>query len=418
MDTTGFSKVPFSLFVLKVASRCNLNCKYCYVYNHGDLSYLDQPRAMSGGVVTALLEKIRRHCLRHAIAHIGLVFHGGEPMLAGQEFFRGFVDEANRRLCPEVTPHFMMQTNGTLLDAKWLDLLCELDIGFSISLDGPSEVHDANRVDESGGGSYEAVRRAIELALADPRCARLFGTVSTVINLACDPLRLYHHFKELGLRGVDFMLPEGSYDRPPLGLSVTGEDTPYADWLIRIFDPWFKEGNPAFTIRLFENIIALIFGCRASADSRGGRENDVLVIETDGGMEPVDVLKSCGHGFTKIGYNVLRNEVDDVYRSSLMRTYQEGTAALCETCQECTLRDVCGGGYLPHRYSSSNSFANPSVYCRDLAKLITHIQACALDTLPEQIRLRYRLAPIPHDAVWRLARQRHAIIRARADLLR
>jgi uncharacterized protein len=398
-------RTPFTLFVLKVASTCNLNCKYCYMYNLGDSSYLRQPAVMSDAVIVASMEKIRAHCRRHKVAQVGLVLHGGEPMLAGRDFFRRFVKVAREILGPEVQPHFMMQTNGTLIDREWLDTLGELEIGFGISLDGPPAINDENRVNHGGRGSYRAVRAAIDLALADPRCAKLFGSVLTVVNLACDPLALYRHFKELGLRGADFLLPDSTYDRPPPGVSMDGDRTPYADWLITIFDEWFEAGNIDFRIRLFEDIIALVFGCPASTDNIGGRPNDVLVIETDGGIEPVDVLKGCGDGFTKIGMNVLVNEIDDAYDSPLLRTYQIGAAALCDTCSGCAIRDVCGGGYLPHRYSSRTGFANPSVYCHDLAKLITHVQARVLETLPEDVVHSYSLAPIDYHEVWRAATQ-------------
>jgi uncharacterized protein len=349
------------------------------------------------------MEKIRQHCVRHGIKEVGFVFHGGEPMLAGRDFFRRFVCEAQRVLQPEITPQFMMQTNGTLLDREWLDLLCELQIGFGISLDGPPEIHDANRVDHRGRGSYADVRAAINLALADPRCNKLFGTVLTVVNLACDPLELYAHFKAIGLHGVDFLLPEANYDRTPPGFSLDPNAAHYADWLITVFDEWFGTGDASFRIRLFENIIALVFGCEVSTDSIGGRKNDALVIETDGGLEPAAVLQSCGDAFKELGKNVLRSELDEVYESSLVRTYQIGASALCETCRSCSIRDVCGGGYLPHRYSSRNGFANPSIYCRDLSKLITHVQARVLDTLPEQMVQQYQLATVDHRDVWRAA---------------
>lgn len=406
MATQGsVNRIPFTLFVMKVASSCNLNCKYCYMYNLGDSSYLRQPAVMSDQVIAASMERIRAHCLRHGVAQAGLVLHGGEPMLAGRDFFRRFVSTARKILGAEIQPHVMMQTNGTLIDREWLDLLCELEIGFGISLDGPPAINDVNRVNHAGRGSYRAVRKAIDLALADPRCANLFGSVLTVVNLACDPLELYRHFKKIGLRGADFLLPDSTFDRPPPGLCLGGDSAPYADWLITIFDEWFDAGDVDFRIRLFEDIIALVFGCTASTDNIGGRENDVLVIETDGGIEPVDVLKGCGEEFTKLGMNVLVNEIDDAYESPLMRTYQIGAAALCGTCSACAIRDVCGGGYLPHRYSSRTGFANPSVYCRDLAKLITHVQARVLETLPDDIIQSYSLTPIDHREVWCAATQ-------------
>ena len=395
--------IPFTFFVMKVASRCNLNCNYCYMYNMGDLSYLRQPPVMPDAVVTASMQKIRQHGIRHGVTDVAFVLHGGEPMMAGRDFFRCFVSEAQRVLGPEIKPHFMMQTNGTLIDRAWLDLFSELQISFGISLDGPEHINDASRVNHAKRGSYRAVRAAIDLVLADPRCMKLFGTILTVVNLASDPLELFRHFKEIGVGGVDFLLPDATYERLPPGVSRDGDETPYADWLISIFNEWFDASDTAFRIRFFENIIALIFGSAVSTDNIGGRHNSVVVIETDGGIEPVDVLKICGEDFTKLGMNVLTNDIDDVYGAELVRKYQLGAAALCPTCRECAIRDVCGGGYLPHRYSSGSGFGNPSVYCRDLAKLITHVQARVLKTLPEQMIERYSLSPLNYRDVWSAA---------------
>jgi uncharacterized protein len=99
------------------------------------------------------------------LQQVELIFHGGEPLLAGKHFFRQFTEEAHCILLPDVTPIFNMQTNGTLLDAEWLDLLIDLKIGFGISLDGPKEINDRHRVDHRGAGSYDAVRKAVDLVL-------------------------------------------------------------------------------------------------------------------------------------------------------------------------------------------------------------------------------------------------------------
>lgn len=382
-------------FILKVASRCNLNCNYCYVYNKGDDTYLRQPQRMSDQVAAAVIDRVRNYCLSNHLNQVEFIFHGGEPLLAGREFFERFVAHANRRLLPEVTPSFNMQTNGTLLDRRWLDLMLDLNIGFGISLDGPKEINDANRVDHFGRGSYDKVRAAIDLILSTPGMEERFGGILTVINPQADPLALYRFFRGLGVCSVDFILPDGHYDNPPAGLSLNGSDTPFADWLIPIFDAWFNEGDPSFQIRLFQNILDLLFGGKQTLDSIGGGENGILVIDTDGGIEPVDVLKICGNGFTKLGCNVLSNDIEDVYPSSLIAQYQSGLNSLSGKCKACPIRDVCGGGYLPHRYSSMNGFDNPSVYCRDLMKLIIHIRNTMLTSLPDNLRRKLGLVSFP-----------------------
>jgi uncharacterized protein len=389
--TTRFR--PITTYILKIASRCNLNCKYCYMYNLADKSYRQQPPVMARDIVEATLTRMLEHSRRHNLRSIMIVFHGGEPMLAGEEFFRYFIEAAKARLEPDVTPHFYMQTNGTLLTTQWLDLLAELKVNVSISLDGPPEVNDANRVDHQGRGSYERVAEAIKLLVNYERVSSP-TKILTVVNPDSDSLAVYRHFQSLGSAGIDFLLPDATYDNPPPGLEHDSEHTPYADWLIPVFDEWFDKGDGRFGIRLFENIIGLIFGAKYSNDNIGGRQGNNVVIETDGGIEPLDVLKACGPEFTKVGLNVVDDEIDKVYADPLFRMYL-GSEKLCAKCESCSLVDICGGGYLPNRYSSSNGFDNPSIYCKDLIKLILHIQERTLNALPPEMRNKMQVRAQP-----------------------
>lgn len=360
---------------------------------------------MSERTVTALLRRVKTHCLVQRLSSVNFCFHGGEPLLAGRDFFRSFVLLALATLGDSIKPNYSLETNGILLSSDWLDLFCELDIGFGISLDGPAAIHDRVRVNHAGAGSYREVRRALDDVLADRRCDKLFGGILTVINLAADPLELYRHLREIGVRRCDFLLPDGTLNNLPPGLTIGSPQTPYADWLIAIFDTWFDSQDTSFSIRLFESIIKLLFDPDAGNDSIGGGRNGLLVIETDGGIEPVDVLKICGPSFTKTGLNVARNEISDVYSVELASLYFKGAKATCPTCQACPVFSVCGGGYLPHRYSSRNGFNNPSVYCRDLMKLITHIRDRVLSTIPEKTAHKLGIHPLPYHQALALLEQ-------------
>lgn len=386
--------VPIHSYILKVASRCNLNCSYCYMYNKGDESYIHQPRGMSDDTVRALLTRARTHCLEQGLDAVIFSFHGGEPLLAGVDFFRRFVAAAAAILGEGITPTYVLETNGTLLTSEWLDLFRDLNIRFGISLDGPPAIHDRWRVNHAGVGSYRDVRRAIDLVLGDRRCDDLFGGVLSVIDLASDALEIYDHLRQIGVPRCDFLLPDGTRDRPPPGVNLGQSQTPYADWLITIFDRWFESQDTSFSIRLFESIIKLLFDPAGGNDSLGGGSNGLLVIETDGGIEPVDVLKICGPSFTKTGLNVARNEISDVYSVDLVNLYLRGGGVACRTCQSCAVFPVCGAGYLPHRYASRNGFDNPSVYCYDLMKLITHIRDRVLTTIPPETRRKLGLMPL------------------------
>jgi uncharacterized protein len=143
--------------IVKIAGRCNINCTYCYMYNMGDGSYLSQPKKMSEATVQRLAERVKEHCQTHNLQRFEFILHGGEPMLAGVEFVRHFVSIVRSVLPPGITPGFSMQTNGTLLNEEWCQLIGELNIQTGISMDGTREVHDMYRLDFKGNGTYDAV---------------------------------------------------------------------------------------------------------------------------------------------------------------------------------------------------------------------------------------------------------------------
>ena len=391
------ANVPIVSYVLKVASRCNLNCTYCYVYNKGDESYRGQPSRMDSATVSALLTRIFAHCQEEKLRRVIFVFHGGEPLLAGKEFFRDFVRKATAIFEGRVQASYSIQTNGTLLTEDWFALFQELNISFGVSLDGPAGTNDRNRVTHSGEGSYSQVRHALQPVFTDRRLRNLFDGILTVIDLEADPVEIYRHWRDIGISRCDFLLPDGTHDNPPPGMEGGGARTPYADWLIRIFDEWFENEDTSLSIRIFENIISLLFDPDSGIDCLGGGKNGLLVIETDGGIEPLDVLKICGPSFTKLGLNVHRNELREAYSSELVQLYQQGAARVCDTCLACPALAVCGGGYLPHRYSRLNGFSNPSVYCQDLLKLITHVRARVLATIPSRIRNKLGMYPFSYE---------------------
>ncbi len=84
-------------------------------------------------------------------------------------------------------------------------------------------------------------------------------------------------------------------------------------------------------------------------------------------------------GAPATGLNVFDHSLDVVAQHPGITARQKGLAGLCRTCQECPVVTSCGGGLYAHRYRSETGFANPSVYCADLLKLITHIS----DYLPQ-----------------------------------
>lgn len=386
--------------IIKIASRCNINCTYCYMYNKGDDTFLGKPKVMSLEVIEAIFLKVSAHCRTHCIDAFRFVFHGGEPMLAGKKLIKYFVRRANEVLLPDVKPFFSIQTNGMLITDDWCELFAELNIGIGISLDGTREANDTYRIDHRGRGTYDRVVHGLKLAQNSQALiqAKKRPTILTVINPQVDPLYVYEHFKTLAVNRVNFLFPDNTYDDPPPGIDFMadapdGEHTPYADWLIKIFDRWFDESD-SMNIRFFSDVINLILGAEISFDVLGTEALEVLVVETDGSIEAAPALRICGNGFTRAGINILTHGLDSALQTKLGSIYHFSKRKLCKKCSICPVKDVCGGGFIPHRYSKERGFNNPSIYCNDLLKLITHIQNKVLAELPKNLLEECDISPI------------------------
>src|SRR5690242_12446211 len=148
---------------MKIHSRCNLACSYCYVYEMADQGWRGQPLSMTGHVADQAVRRIAEHVRSHDIADIRIVLHGGEPLLAGGGFIE-YLALAVRRALPSTTKaDLIVQTNGTHLDAAMLDTLARHGIRVGVSLDGGRAATDRYRRSAGGRSSYDSVVRALGL---------------------------------------------------------------------------------------------------------------------------------------------------------------------------------------------------------------------------------------------------------------
>lgn len=374
----GGAPPVISSFLLKVASRCNLACDYCYMYAHADQSWVHQPKFMSDEVVALAAERIRDHADRHGLDRVTIIFHGGEPLLAGAPRLAQFASTF-RKAMPEVRVDFGLQTNGTLLTEEALDVLEAADIGVSLSVDGPREATDRHRVTTGGRSSYDSVMAAAAL-LRDRQ--HIYAGVIGVIDPANDPAELLDFYASLAPPQVDLLLPDANHARQPPGR----ENDPglYARWLTRAFDVWFDR-HAALPLRTFEAILDGIAGLPSHTDAFGFGDVSLLTIETDGSYHDLDVLKITSEGATALGLDVRRASVDDAAATDRIAAHRLLLRAegLSETCRRCSEMAICAGGAVPHRYDS-DGFAHPSVYCDEMQELIAHARRRMHDTLAAQ----------------------------------
>jgi uncharacterized protein len=252
-----------------------------------------------------------------------------------------------------------------------------------VSLDGTAEAHDRHRRFASGRGSYPAVSAALD-RLRQDRFRHLFAGLLCTIDLRNEPTATYEALVTFEPPKIDFLLPHGTWDEPPPGRSPDPADVPYADWLITVFDHWYQA--PRTGVRLFEEIMRLILNETSSGEAVGLAPARMVVIQTDGSIEQVDTLKAVYHGAAATGLHVTRDSLDAALLLPGVAARQLGVMALAAQCRTCHIHRVCGGGMYAHRYRSGTGFANPSVYCPDLMRLIGHIR----DVMQADISARLR----------------------------
>jgi len=361
--------LPANEFIIKLASRCNLNCDYCYEYNLGDASWRTQPAFMSLETASKVADRIAHHALTHSLPHITIAFHGGEPMLAGPERIASVAKIFRQRLGPITSLHISMQSNATLVNDDILGVLEKYEIAVGVSIDGPREANDLHRKDHYGNSSFEATVSGIG---ALKRRGLLHGLLS-VIDVRNDPLLCFDFIASFGVEQIDFILPHHNWVRPPFRPESYSSPA-YGEWLATIWRAWIGGRHPHAKIRYLEHIIRLLVGAPGLFEGLGLEPVQLLVLAADGSIEGVDTLKSCGDGQQRMELSIIDSPIDSVLSHDQYLHRQLGHLSLSPKCQECPELEVCGGGYLPHRYKGCSSFVAPSVYCDDILYLIRTIR--------------------------------------------
>lgn len=392
-------EVQLTSFLLKVASRCNLDCDYCYVYHHADQTWRSMPPILSQENRDAFAARLAAYVQHANLRHCVIVFHGGEPLLMGGAALTAFAEQLRQAVGNEVQIDFSLQTNGLLLTPELLDKLRLKDIGVSLSLDGPKEVNDLHRTSRNGRSSFTKTLNALELLKTAPD---VFSGVISVIDPKVPPRKLFEFFSKHAPPRWDFLLPDAHHLRQPPGRLE--QPKLYESWLIEAFDLWFDE-YPNLQIRTFEALLDGVAGLPSQTDAFGFGDVSLITIETDGTYHDLDVLKVVGQGATKIGGSVRDTAIEQIARSSSLDAHRRllRKDGLCATCQECEVVDICGGGAVPHRHGL-RGFQNPTVYCREMRALIKHVQLRVEQTLGTGEKSITTLPLIPRENVERFER--------------
>jgi uncharacterized protein len=353
-----------------------------------DQSWRARPSVMTARVWIATAQRIAEHVRTHRLSHISIILHGGEPLLAGMPTLTAIAAAVRSKLPSTVECRIGIQTNGVLLSETNLCSLLEHDIRVAVSADGRGPDHDAHRRYRDGRGSSAVVWRALNLLRSD-RFRRIYGGLLCTIDPKVDPVSCYYALLQFEPPAVDVLLPHANWE--------TGINPGYGDWLVRMFDVYFNQPVKQTAVRFFDEIVNLHLGGRSRSEHAGLSPAAVAVIESDGAIEQTDALKSTYPGAATTGLSVLTDPFDAALHHPGVVARQLGVDALCATCQNCAVRDICGGGHYVHRYRMDTGFLNPSAYCADMKIIISHIGRQIANSLGQRWERRPESTPLSDD---------------------
>ncbi|HOF55533.1 MAG TPA: anaerobic sulfatase maturase [Prolixibacteraceae bacterium] len=333
----------FQVFIKPVGAICNLRCSYCYYLSRKEL----YPAEAFPRMKEELLEEyIRQQFDATTDDTLFFSWHGGEPTLAGLEFYRKAVALQKKMLPQGKRLLNGIQTNGTRLDEAWCRFLARENFLVGISMDGPEEFHNLHRRDRHEKGTFNDVLRGWRLL-------QKFGVTTEILCVvnsfnAVYPLKIYRFFRELGARHITFLpLVERTSDSSE---GVTAASVPaeaFGRFLIEIFDEWAQYDIGRVTIQHFEEALRTAFDQEHTLcifkETCGG----VPVVEHNGDVYSCDHYVNPAHLLGNVREHSLSHYIDSPRQKAFGAAKK---TTLPRNCRECPVLGMCNGECPKNRF--------------------------------------------------------------------
>ena len=350
-------KRPFAVIV-RCSEICNYLCSYCYAEHNSNVPIMPIKTARS------IIEKVLEYVSPRRRVHF--VWHGGEPLFAGFDFFEKVMD-----ICNEYKNYSIknsIQTNGSLLTQEFTEFCIKNNISISLSLDGPEEIHNSNRKDKKGKGTFNKTLRAINIL------KKYNLKVYCVCVLHKKNIKrikqLYNFFKtnNINIR-LNPIVRAGNAINVYNSLAITAKE--YGNAMCKLFDLWFDDDShiriePLHT--LIGNIIfPTIWGC----DFHGKCLASIISINPDGNIYPCGRFEGL-ENFLIGNINKCKN-LNTLFNSKIYKELLKRTPDSIKRCSMCEFVEICNGGCMVTAYMSHSNIYDADYYCLGRKMIFKHI---------------------------------------------
>src|SRR5271154_671035 len=338
MPESHDSRPQIHTVVLQPTPFCNINCRYCY------LPQRDATAVMPLQTIVALFEKI--FASGWSNSHLTAIWHAGEPLVLPISYYQSAFEAIEALRPPSIELRHSIQTNGMLITKDWCDFIKKWQIGVGVSVDGPRQFHDANRVTRSGKGTFDRTIAGIRLLRQENVPFHVISVLSKE-NMRSPEEMLRFYISE-GIDDVCFNVEE-SEGTHTSGL-FTDDDAKhrFRDFLDR-FWTLSRQSSQIQFIREIDGMIPRIF--RPEEVPTGNMQVEpfgMVNVACDGSVSSFSPellgYKNKKYNDFIVG-NILSDSLQDMLNSPAMMAMSCDIAAGVEACRkECDYFSVCGGG--------------------------------------------------------------------------
>ncbi len=337
---------------------CNLSCQYCYTYGLKK----DAPKKCMEKEV--LKEVIDFFCCDQK--NVEFIWHGGEPLLAGLDFYRNVVEVQSRWKNQGKNVSNFIQTNGTLVTEEWTRFFLEYGFFVGVSIDGPKEFHDQTRRHSTNRGSYEKVMRGIGLLRKSDVFNGVICCISTV-NYKF-PREIFNFFISNGIKKLKFTRVKNTGEcKDVSSISISPEQ--YTDFMIAIFDLWLEMDDQEIEIRNIQSVVNVLLGGSRRECIYMGQCDKFVTVYHDGSIYSCDSFPREGGLFFGNVFGGI-----DIFRSnSNMKRFHDLLEIRKDRCKACGWYSVCRGGCARDNYARLDSVEPLVDVCESLKRYFEHI---------------------------------------------
>ena len=346
-----------SLLIKPASGNCNMRCRYCFYADELDNREIRSYGKMSVDTMRTIVDK----AMEYGDYECTIAFQGGEPTLAGLDFYRDLVAYVTAHENPKkLKIHYALQTNGYLINEEWAAFLGENHFLVGVSLDGIKEIHDRYRLDAAGKGTYQRVISAIRL-LEKHQVEYNILTVVTAAT-ARNGQKIYNYFKKnhFGYQQYIECLDPIGEEPGQHEYSLTPEK--YGEFLKSMFDAWYldmRSGTYVYN-RYFENLMMIMAGQQPESCNMRGVCGKQWVFEADGSVYPCDFYALDQW---RLG-NIQENSFEEMDEKRDELGFIQWSMRQQEDCQKCRWFGLCRNGCRRNREPVTAEHTNRNYFCK------------------------------------------------------